>query len=150
MKSPLPTIKPMKKLLFAFALSALPFLAHAQSTTNLTYRIQVESVTAGVTNTTTTNWRYDAGGTKKDTNRLAGVHYAYGVYLATVGTNTPLAMGVWLKNAHVMLIDDYATQKVTADNAAIATKIQTLLTTQSDLLSTAQLNQLAAIAALLP
>jgi hypothetical protein len=59
-------------------------------------------------------------------------------------------MGPWLKQQHVVLIDDYASQKQAAFNAVTAEKIRILLTQQSDLLSNAQLGQLTNIAALLP
>lgn len=140
----------MKKLLLLSALLTMPMVARAQTTTNLTYRIQVETVTAGATNTVNTNWRYDAGGTKKDANRLNGVHFAYANYFTTIGTNTPLALGPWLKQQHVVLIDDYANQKQAADNAVTAAKILSLLTINSDLLTTGDLTNLAAIAAKAP
>lgn len=140
----------MKKLLFALALAALPHAARAQTTTNVTYRIQVETVTGAVTNTVSTNWRFDAGGTKKEIARLDGIQYAYANYVTAQGTNTVLALGPWLKQQHTALIDDYSSQKQAVDNAALAATINLILTTQSDLLSVAQKNQLIAIAALLP
>jgi hypothetical protein len=130
----------MKKLLFTLALAALPFIARAQ--TNIAYRVTVDGVN--------TSWSYDITGNKKDQARINGLIYAYGVYVAAQGTNAPLAMGPWLKQQHTALVDDYATQKQTVDNAAIAEKLRLLLTVNTDLLSNAQKTQLADIAALLP
>lgn len=133
----------MKKLFFALALSALPFVAHAQSPTNIQLRVTWDGVNSTL--------NLDSTGSKKDTNRIAGLVYAYSVYTNSLSTNVvPLAPQIWLRNNHTLLIDDYASQKQAKDNAAIAAKIQMLLTTQSDLLSSAQMSQLVAIAALLP
>ena len=139
----------MKKLLL-ISLLALPITVAAQSTTNVTYRIQVESVTAGVTNTVAQNWRFDAGGSGRDKARLAGLHFAYGNYVNAQGTNTVLNFGPWLRQQHTALVDDYANQKQAADNTTLAQKIATLLTSQSDLLSNADINNLNTIAAKLP
>jgi hypothetical protein len=131
----------MKKLLL-LGLLALPFAVSAQ-TTNVNIRAQVNGVNAIV--------NLDATGNKKDQNRIAGVVYAYGVYTNSLAVGeTPLAMEVWLRGKFIALVDDYASQRQASDNAATAAKINTLLTQQSDLLSNAQLAQLAAIAALLP
>lgn len=139
------TILALTLLIFGVAAAT-----HAQTTTNVTYRIQVESVTGGVTNTVSTNWRYDAGGVKKDQNILAGIQFAYAAYVAAQGTNTVLALGPWLKQQHVALLTDYANQKQAADNTVLAAKILNLLTVNSDLLSASDLTSLNTIAAKAP
>lgn len=131
----------MRKLLFTLALSALPFIAHAQPT-NVQIRVTWDGVNSSL--------NLDSTGSKKDQNRIAGLWFAYQVYVAAQGTNTVLAPQVWLRNQHTILIEDYAAQKQKSDNEAMAQKILTLLTVQSDLLSNADLNNLATIAAKLP
>lgn len=131
----------MKKLILLALISLGTYTASAQ--TNIQLRVQVDGVNSTL--------NLDMTGSKKDQNRIAGLVYAYGVYTNALGTNgVPLALGDWLKNQHIVLIDDYSRQKQAADNATVAAKIQILLTTQSDLLSAAQKSQLAAIAALIP
>lgn len=131
----------MKKLLFAIALSALPFVAHAQPT-NVQIRVTWDGVNSSL--------NLDSTGSKKDQNRIAGLWFAYQVYVAAQGTNTVLAPQVWLRNQHTVLIDDYSAQKQASDSAIKAEKIKLLMTVYSDLLDNAQKNQLDAIAALLP
>lgn len=128
----------MKKLLFALALSALPLLSHAQPT-NIQVRVTWDGVNSSI--------NLDSTGSKKDTNRIAGVWYAYQNYVAAQGTNVVLAPAVWLRNQHTVLIDDYSSQKQAVDNAALGATINLILTTQSDLLTVAEKNQLIAIAA---
>lgn len=136
----------MKTLLTILALAAFALTTKAQTTTNIAWRITIETVTAGVTNSVNTNFRWDAS-VKKDALKIDGVAYYFGQYVAGGGTDT---FGQWLRTDVNDRAKTYSDAKVAADNAVIAAKIQTLLTSQSDLLSTAQLNQLAAIAALLP
>lgn len=130
----------MNKLLF-IALVALGGVT-AKAQTNIAYRITVDGVN--------TSWNYDASGTKKDVARIDGIKYAYGVYTNSIGTNAPLALGAWLKQQHVVFIDNYASQKQEKDNAAIAAKIVSLLTVNADLLSAQDLNSLNTIAAKAP
>ena len=139
------------KTLIAFAVLLGALTLRAQTTTNIAYRIQVETVTAGVTNTVNTAWRFDALGTKRDQVNLNGILYAYGVYCASLAEGeTPLSLGLWLKRQHFALIENYANQKQAADNSVIAQKIATLLIANSDLLSNADMNNLQQIAAKLP
>lgn len=130
----------MKKLIALVLLAASAFVAQAQ--TNIAYRITVDGVN--------TAWTYDVTGTKKDQARVAGLIYAYGVYAAAQGTNAVLALGPWLRRQHVVLVDDYANQKQTADNAALAEKLISLLTVNSDLLNAADLAALNTVAAKAP
>lgn len=130
----------MKKLITIALLAASAFVAQAQ--TNIAYRITV--------NGQNTSWSYDSGGTKKDQARIAGIIYAYGVYTNSLftasPTNTPLAIGPWLKQQHTVLIDSYCNQKQAADNAAILANITALLTVNTDKLLASDLSALAAIA----
>lgn len=110
--------------------------------TNIQIRVTVDGSNSTI--------NLDSTGSKKDTNRIGGINFAYGVYTNSLGTNAPLAKNVWLRDKLVTIVDDYSNQKQAEDNAVLAVKINMLLTSQSDLLSTVQLNQLIAIAALLP
>lgn len=141
----------MNKLIALALLLASAFVAQAQTTTNLSYVITVETVTGGVTNLLNpVTLRYDYGN-KKDSLRIDGFNFAYGAYAATFGTNTPaLNFKQWLKRQEQSLPDNYAAQKQAADNAATLAKLTVLLTSQSDLLSTADLNNLTTIAAKAP
>lgn len=140
----------MKTILAILALAAAVFTVQAQTTTNLDFRLQVETVTAGVTNKTTTNWRFDYG-TKKDATRVDGANFAYAAYVTSLGTNgVPLAFGPWWKRQDIALVDNYAQQKQQADNTVLLQKLTSLLTSNSDLLSNADLNNLATIAAKAP
>lgn len=138
----------MKTILAILALGAVS--AYAQTTTNLDYRLQVETVTSGVTNKTTTNWRYDYGA-KKDAARVDGANWAYAAYVTSLGANgTPLAFGPWLKRQHTVLLDSYSDQKQAADNKVLLQKLTSLLTANSDLLTAGDLSSLSTIAAKAP
>lgn len=140
----------MKTSLAILALTAAAFTSQGQTTTNLDYRLQVETVTAGVTNKTTTNWRYDYGA-KKDATRIEGANWAYAAYVTRLGTNgTPLAFGLWLKRQHTVLLDSYSDQKQAADNRVLLQKLTSLLTANSDLLTAGDLSSLSTIAAKAP
>lgn len=130
----------MKTLLLLALLALGAFTVQAQ--TNVAYRITVDGVS--------TSWSYDAAGTKKDIARIDGLKFAYGVYVTTQGTNTVLAMGPWLKQQHVFLIDDYSSQKQRADYAALLAKLTSLLTANADLLNAGDLSSLNTIAAKAP
>lgn len=131
----------MKKLITLLLLLLGGAAAHAQ--TNVAYRITVDGVN--------TSWSYDSAGGNKDVARLTGLKFAYAVYTNNLPTNAvALAMGPWLKQQHVVLIDDYASQKQQKDNATTAAKIVNLLTVNADLLSASDLNALATIAAKAP
>lgn len=130
----------MKKLFLAF-LVALPLSVAAQ--TNIQIRTTVDGVNSTI--------NLDSTGSKKDTNRMAGINYAYGVYTNSLATNAvPLAKQVWLRDKFITLVDDYSSQKQAVDNSVIAEKLRLLLTINTDLLSSAQLNTLQSIAALQP
>src|SRR5262245_25085752 len=141
----------MKKLLAIAILTLAAFTAQGQTTTNIAYTITIETVTAGVTNTANpVTFRYDYGA-KKDALRIDGFNFAYGQYCATFGTNAPtLTFKQWVKQVTQALPDEYARQQQQAANAATLAKLSVLLTTQSDLLSTTDLNNLNTIAAKAP
>lgn len=104
-----------------------------------------------MTNTVSTNWRFDWVDGSKDGNRINGISFAYKVYTNSLSTNdTALAIGPWLKRQHMVLIDDYAAQKQNADNAATLAKLTSLLTSNGDLLSKSDLSTLQSIAAKAP
>lgn len=132
----------MKTILAVIALATCSLVAKAQTTTNLIFRVQEQHVTAGVSNIVdTVNFTWDYAN-KKDALKVDGFRFGF------VGASIPFVN--WIRQDINDRAKAYSDAKVAADNAAIAAKIQTLLTTQSDLLSNAQMSQLAAIAALLP
>lgn len=141
---------PMKSLL-TIALLALALTAQAQTTTNLAIRVQVESITGGTTNTTSTNWRLDYGN-KNDALRVDGFNFAYASYAAALPTNqVAVAPGVFFKQNLVKpLLDNYAQQKQAADNAVLLQKLTSLLTVNSDQLTAGDLTSLNTIAAKAP
>lgn len=132
----------MKILLAILSLTAFAITSKAQTTTNLIFRVQEQHVTAGVSNIVdTVNFTWDYA-TKKDALKIDGFRFGF------VGASIPFVN--WIRQDINDRAKAYSDAKVAADNAAIAAKIQTLLTTQSDLLSNAQMNQLIAIAGLIP
>lgn len=132
----------MKTLLTILALAACSLVGRAQTTTNLIFRIQEQHVTASATNIVdTANFTWDYT-TKKDALKIDGFRFG------AVGSALPFVN--WIKQDINDRAKTYSDAKQSADNAALLAKLTQLLTTDSDLLSTAQKNQLAAIAALLP
>ena len=136
----------MKKLLIAIGLAAFTLSAQAQTTTNISYRVIVETVTAGVTNSVTTNFRYDYG-TKKDALKVDGFALAFAQYKAAGGAQD---FGGWLKIDIGDRAKAYQDAKQASDNAALLAKLQALLTTSPDLLSASDLTSLNTIAAKAP
>lgn len=132
-------------------LAAAVLTAKAQTTTNISYVITIETVTAGVTNSLNPiAFRYDYG-SKKDAIRIDGFNYAYGQYVATFGTNAPtLNFKQWMKQVTQALPEEYARQQQQAANAATLAKLTVLLSSQSDLLSASDLTSLNTIAAKAP
>lgn len=136
----------MKKLI-ALALLVLPFTAAAQTTTNIAFRITVETVTAGVTNSVNTNFRYDWGVGTKDGLKIAGLAYAFAGYRANGGQQD---FGGWLKIDQNDRAKDYQNAKEVVDNSALVAKLTSLLLQNPDLLSAADLTNLQTIAAKAP
>lgn len=136
----------MKTLLTILALAACSFVARAQTTTNIAWRITIETVTSGVTNSVNTNFRWDAS-VKKDALKIDGMAYYFGQYVQGGGTDT---FGQWLRTDTNDRAKVYADAKQAVDNAALAATLHIILTTQSDLLTVSEKNQLLAIAAKLP
>jgi hypothetical protein len=133
----------MKKLLTILAIVASPFVAQAQTTTNLIFRVQQQNVVAGVSTNIvdTANFTWDHA-TKKDALKIDG--FLFGA------TGSPLAFVNWIKQDISDRAKAYSDVKLARDNAALAAKLTELLTKQTDLLSNADLNNLATIAAKLP
>lgn len=136
----------MKTLISILALATSAFIAQAQTTTNLAYRITVETVTAGVTNSVNTNFRYDASGAK-DALKINGYALAFAQYKAQGGAQD---FGGWLKIDTTDRAQAYAAVKQQADNAALLAKLTALLTANVDLLSAGDLTSLNTIAAKAP
>lgn len=137
----------MKRILILPLLMAFCFTAKAQTTTNITWRITVETVTAGVTNSVNTNFRYDWGTNTKDGLKIAGLATAFATYRSGGGQND---FGAWLKTDVGDRAKSYSDAKLAADNAALAAKISSLLLSNPDLLSASDLSSLTTIAAKAP
>lgn len=140
----------MKTLIAILTLAASAFVSKAQTTTNIAIRFTVETVTAGVTNSTPTNFRWDYGN-KKEALRVDGLNFAYSHYVSTFGTNAPtLNFNQWMKANYTDFVQGYASQKQQADNVIILQKLTVLLNGNTDLLTQSDLNNLATIAAKAP
>lgn len=122
---------------------------HAQSTTNIITRWTLEVITGGITNSQQLNLRWDYG-TKREALLIDGLNFAYSSYLASQATNTPASFHQWLRANYLSHVKNYADQKQDADNRETLRKLTILLTAESDLLSNADLNNLATIAAKAP
>lgn len=136
----------MKKLL-TITVSLFALIAGAQTTTNIAFKITVETVSGGTTNNAVSNFRFDSGGTKADQIRIDGAAMAYATYRSGGGTN---AFEVWLKQDVKDRLKEYADAKAHFDNAATAAKISSLLLQNPDLLSASDLSNLATISAKAP
>jgi hypothetical protein len=140
----------MKKLLILLGIAAVSISASAQSTTNIAYKVTVETVTGGVTNSVNTNFRYDWGTTgtaTKDQLKIAGLVQAYNTSRAGGFTND---FGAWLKQDNADRAKSYQDAKEASDNAALVAKLTSLLLTNPDLLSASDLTSLNTIAAKAP
>ena len=138
----------MKKLIALALIGLAALAAQAQTTTNVVIRATVETVTAGVTNSTSATLRLDAGGSKRDVFAVNGLVSAFAKYRANA-SNTK-TFDQWLKQEALDQAEAYGR---TAQQEAIATtaaNIQKLLTQYPDLLSNADLNNLTTIAAKAP
>lgn len=135
----------MKKFLAILALVTTAITVQAQSVTNIAWRVQVEIGTVGgTTNTVTTNFRWDYGGSARDLNRINGYVYAYN---NAKSTNT---LNQWIKTDVADRADSYAAAKASADYQALLSKLSTLLLSNPDLLSSSDLTSLNTIAAKAP
>lgn len=137
----------MKKL-FSIGLLLISALAtNAQTTTNLAYRVTVETVTAGVTNSVNTNFRYDWGANTKDGLKIAGLAAAFATYRNGGGQSD---FGGWLKQDISDRAKSYQDAKQAADNSALVTKLLSLILSNPDLLSASDLSNLNTISAKAP
>lgn len=136
----------MKKLLLTLGFLTAALTARAQTTTNIAYRVTVETVTGGVTNSAVTNFRYDASNAS-DAAKINGFALAFATYRAGGGSKD---FGAWLKQDVTDRAKAYADAKAAADNAALLAKISALLLSNPDLLSASDLSNLATIAAKAP
>lgn len=136
----------MKRIILIAALALGTISLRAQTTTNIAYRVTVETVTGGVTNNVNTNFRYDAG-TAKDATKINGLALAFAQYKANGGAQD---FGGWIKIDIGDRSKAYADVKTQADNAALLAKLTSLLTANADLLSGSDLTSLNTIAAKAP
>lgn len=140
----------MKTTLSILFLVLLASFAEAQTTTNIAFRISVETVTAGTTNTVNTTLRLDYG-TAAEAFSIDGFALGHAQNIAANGTNAP-TFGVYmrqeLKDQLVRPASRVAQDRV--KQASAVDKIPTIIANQWDNLTQAQKNQLAAIAAAFP
>lgn len=131
------------KTIILIALLAMPCVVSAQTTTNLQWKVTVETVVAGVTNSSNATLRFDYGN-KKDALSVDGLAKAFG--------NTPGAADfpAWLKQDVKDRAKAYSDVKLAADNAVLLAKLTTLLQSNPDLLTSGDLSSLATIAAKAP
>jgi hypothetical protein len=138
----------MKKTLALLIGLACLTAAQAQSTTNVVIKATVEVVTAGVTNSTSSTLRYDAGGSKRDIFAANGLISAFGKYRANAA-NTK-TFDAWLKQEYGDHAEAYGRVYQQEQISTTAAAIQKLMTQFPDLLSNADLNNLTTIAAKAP
>lgn len=134
------------KTLLTIAILFFAVSVSAQTTTNIDYRVIVETVTGGVTNKVTTNFRYDAS-VKKDGLKIDGLALAFAQYKAAGGVQD---FGGWLKIDIGDRAKAYADAKQAVDNAALLAKLTSLLNGNPDLLTAGDLSSLNTIAAKAP
>lgn len=132
----------MKRILALLTLT-IGLAARAADGTNITFKVTVDSTVGGVTTTTTSTLKLD-GGTAKDI-LLADALIA--AHAKAVKDGSRLSLADWLKTDIKDRAMDYVRAKLTQDNAAIISKIQTLLTQQQDQLSAQDISNLNAISA---
>lgn len=136
----------MKRILALCLLCFTSVALKAQMTTNIAWRVTVETVSGGATNSVNTNFRYDYG-TKKDALKVDGLVLAFNQYKANGGAQD---FGGWLKIDVGDRAQAYAAVKQQADNAALVAKLSALLLSNPDLLSASDLTSLNTIAAKAP
>lgn len=137
----------MKTLLVLVSIAAFSIAAQAQTVTNLSFRVTVETgVVGGTTNSVNTTLRLDYG-VAKDLTRINGLVYAWNAYRGAGGTND---LGMWLKTDLKDRADSYAATKQSADYAGLVAKLTSLLLQNPDLLSASDLSSLNTIAAKAP
>jgi hypothetical protein len=141
----------MKTLLILAALAMGLAQAGAQTVTNITFRVSVETVTGGVTNTVNTPLRLEGAGSESDVFGVNGLLNAYALNVAANGENAP-TLGVFLRQEiKDQVIRPYSKVAQDAAKKALAVDtIPTIIANQWENLTQQQKNQLAAIAAAFP
>lgn len=140
----------MKTLLLTLLLAAATLAADAQTTTNLVFRVTVETVTGGVTNSVNSTLRLD-NSNESEAFAIAGFADAYSANVALNGGAAPsfqVFLRQELRDQFVRPVSRTAQDK--AKQALAVDKIPTIIATQWENLTPQQRNQLAAIAAAFP
>lgn len=140
----------MKTLILIAAL-ALSYSASAQSITNIAFRVTVETVSAGVTNSVQSTVRYEGAGSEQDVFAVNGLAAAYEQNVVANGVNAP-TFSIFLRQEirdqvvkpNSKVAQDAAKKALAVDN------IPNIIANQWENLTQAQKNQLAAIAAAFP
>ncbi len=140
----------MKTLILLAAL-ALSYSASAQSITNVAFRVTVETVTAGVTNSVQSTLRLEGAGSEPDVFGVNGLLTAYAQNVAANGENAPSIQNFLRQEIRDQVVKPYSKVAQGAAKQSLAVdKIPTIIANQWENLTTQQKNQLAAIAAAFP
>ena len=132
----------MKKLIALIA-TVCCLSMQAADGTNITFKVTVDATVNNITTTTTATLKLD-GSTAKDVLMAAALIAAHE---KAVKDGSQLGLADWLKQDVKDRVSDYVRQKISQDNAATLSKIQTLLTQQQDNLTAQEIIQLQNIAA---
>jgi len=136
----------MKKLILLIGL--LAGISASAQTTNIVFRVTVENSVTGTNNSTLTL----AAGTPKDLYAIQGLIQAYNASKVSLGTNAQATLETFVKQD---LKDVYTKPYSQAAQAKekeslVVNKLPDIIMTRWDDLTTAQKNQLIAIAAAFP
>lgn len=141
----------IKYLLILIASIAFGFNADAQSVTNIAFRITVETISGGVTNSVNANYRLEGAGSESDVFGVNGLVAAWDLNRVANGDNAPTFPVFLRQEIRDQVVRPYA--KVVQDDAkkALAVdKVPLIIANQWENLTQQQKNQLAAIAAAFP
>jgi hypothetical protein len=141
----------MKKLLITIAAVASLYQAEAQTVTNIAFRVTVETVTAGVTNSVNSTVRYEGAGSEQDVFAVNGLAVAYAKNVEANGVNAPTFPVFLRQDIRDQVVRPYSKAAQDAAKKALAVDtIPTIIANQWENLTQQQKNQLAAIAAAFP
>lgn len=141
----------MKLKLILLAALALTYSASAQTSTNVVFRVTVETVTGGVTNSVQSTLRLEGAGTEPEVFAVNGLLTAYEQNVAANGENAPTFPLFLRQEIRDQVVKPYAKVVQDAAKKALAVDtIPTIIANQWENLTQAQKNQLAAIAAAFP
>lgn len=135
----------MKKYLVIIA-CLLGFPSQAQTFTNVTLKLTVDRVTAGITNSVSSNIKLEGTGSKRDMLRVDGLVHGFKIYKDGSGDTITVFDG-WLKQHLVDMIDEHSKRKQEENNRNMLNKIVEIVTKNPDLLTAGDISSLSTIAA---